>query len=217
MAKTDEALGLKVKAHLESLGLETVMQVPKMGRAHEKLEQGIHGFLTNMGLDVSDPSIRATPERVADMFVDELCAGLNYGNFPKATVVPNTMNYDELVTVEKIRTISLCEHHLATIYGYTHIAYIPKNQVLGLSKFARITEFFARRPQIQERLTAQIYHALAYILDTDDVAVVQKCDHFCMKARGALQHDAATTTSKLGGRFKTNPALRKELFDAVSL
>lgn len=217
MAKTDEKLGKEVKAHLETLGLETVTQPPRLGEAYIALKTGVLGFLLNMGLDIEDPSIKETPYRVADMFADELCAGLNYANFPKCTVVPNTMNYDELVTVEKIQTVSLCEHHLQTIYGFTHIAYIPHNDVLGLSKFARVTEFFSRRPQVQERMTLQIFHALTFILGTNDVAVVQKCDHFCMKARGAMQHSAATTTSKLGGRFMTNPALRKEFFDAFKL
>lgn len=123
--------------------------------------------------------------------------------------------YNQMVLVDNIETISLCEHHLQTIDGVTHIGYIPNRLVLGLSKFARVTDFFARRPQIQERMTEQIYAALSYILETKDIAVVIRATHYCMKARGALQRTATTTTDKLGGRFFTNPTLRQEFFDAI--
>ena len=120
-----------------------------------------------------------------------------------------------MVAVDRIQTISLCEHHFQTIYGHTYIGYIPGTQVLGLSKFARVTEFFARRPQIQERMTQQIYAALSFILKTEDIAVVQVCEHFCMKARGAMQANAITRTNKMGGRFMSNPALRAEFLAGV--
>jgi GTP cyclohydrolase I len=124
--------------------------------------------------------------------------------------------YDQMVLVAGIQTMSLCEHHLQTIDGVTHIAYIPGRKVLGLSKFARVTDFFARRPQIQERMTEQIFAALCLILETEDVAVVQKATHYCMRARGAMQSSSITTTDRMGGRFMTNGALRKEFFDACS-
>lgn len=123
--------------------------------------------------------------------------------------------YNQMVLVRDIQTMSLCEHHLQTIDGVTHIAYIPKTKVLGLSKFARVTDFFARRPQIQERMTEQIHAALCFILDTDDVAVVQDATHFCMRARGAMQANARTQTDKVSGRFMTQPPLRGEFFDAI--
>lgn len=123
--------------------------------------------------------------------------------------------YDQMVLSRSIETISLCEHHLQTIYGHTHIGYIPSTKVLGLSKFARVTDFFARRPQIQERLTEQIYEALSFVLETKDIAVVVDAEHFCMKARGAMQAKATTQTNKMGGRFLTVPALREEFFDAI--
>ncbi|MEB3067294.1 GTP cyclohydrolase I, partial [Parvimonas micra] len=121
--------------------------------------------------------------------------------------------YDQMVLVDAIQTVSLCEHHLQTIDGFTHIAYIPGKKVLGLSKFARVVEFFAARPQIQEKFTEQVFAALSFVLETDDIAVVCKAKHFCMHARGAKQHNSLTTTNKMGGLFMTNDALRKEFFD----
>lgn len=210
---------------------------PKL--AFDALEKGIYGAYKNLNLDVDgDPSIRDTPRRFAKMFVGELTKGLNYDFFPKCTATPNGMalpsevpasqrsvggpaamkrvgNYDQMVLVKDITTVSLCEHHLQTIDGMTHIAYIPNKQVLGLSKFARVTEFFAARPQIQERMTEQIQAALCYILETEDVAVVQDSVHFCMRARGAKQPCSRTVTDKMGGRFLTNEALRKEFLGYV--
>lgn len=265
--KTDEVLGKKVKVHLERLGLETVVSTPKKGVAFEELLGGVARFLYNMGLDTTDPSIRATPERVAEMFTEELCYGLDYTNFPKCTTTPNGQDVvnqeglkafidsrvvawkgqrteesvreeyanqdepayqnalkmhtrtigkvDEMVMVDTINTISLCEHHFQTISGVSHIAYIPGNNLLGLSKFARVVNFFARRPQVQERMTEQIYAALSFILGTDDIAVQVVATHNCMRARGAMDPHSKTTTSKMGGRFLSNGSLRQEFLMAI--
>lgn len=217
--KTDPMLGNNVRKHLESLGLETVVGIARKGTAHEKLYNGIQGFMLNMGLDINDPSIQDTPERVAKMFVRELCYGLDYDNFPKCTATPNGQaslgSVDEMVLVDSIQTISLCEHHFQTIAGVTHIAYVPGAKLLGLSKFARVTNFFARRPQVQERMTEQIYAALAYILETPDVAVQQVAVHHCMRSRGAMDPCSTTTTSKMGGKFMSVPALRQEFLNAI--
>lgn len=214
--KTNSTLGEQVRNHLIAIHLEDEdsLQPKSWGMAHKAVESGVRGFLTNLN-QLPDPSRDDTPHRVADMYIEDLCWGLDYDKFPKCTTTPNSMNYNELVVVDGIETISLCEHHFQTIYGKTHIAYIPKQKVLGLSKFARITDFFSHRPQIQERMTAQIYAALSYILGTADVAVVQKCQHFCMVARGVKKGGTITTTSKMGGRFMENPALRKEFFDVI--
>lgn len=217
MAKVDVPLGNKVREHLVKLGLETpqLSEVNKE-KARASMQVGVQKFLKHMG-QLPDPSRDDTPYRVSDMFVDDLCWGLDYSKFPKATATPNGPKgaYNQMVLVKNIQTISLCEHHFQTIYGKAHIAYIPKDRVLGLSKFARINEFFARRPQIQERMTEQVFAALSFILETEDVAVAHDCEHFCMKARGAMQHSASTVTDKVGGRFMTNPALRQEFFDAI--
>lgn len=216
--KYDPQLGSKVHECLLELGLET----PGTGvlesnpeKAFQHLAEGINQGMASLGLYMGDPSLIDTPRRFAAMFVGELTIGLNYNLFPKIKVTPNSMSYDEMVLVANIQTTSLCEHHLQTIDGVTHIAYIPDKKVMGLSKFARITEFFARRPQIQERMTEQIFASLGLILETHDIAVVQRATHYCMKARGALQHGSQTTTSKMGGRFLTNPALRQEFFHAI--
>lgn len=129
---------------------------------------------------------------------------------------PTTVgSYDQMVRVKDIQIMSLCEHHLQTIDGVCHIAYIPKTKVLGLSKLARVADFFARRPQIQERMTEQIFHALSYILETDDVAVVVDATHYCMRARGAMQGHTTTQTDHMGGRFLTQEALRQEFLHGL--
>lgn len=121
---------------------------------------------------------------------------------------------DEMVFLGQIQTLSLCEHHLQTIDGFTYIGYLPDREQIGLSKLARVTDFFARRPQVQERMTEQIYAALAFVLKTPDIAVVQRCAHYCMRARGSLQHASVMQTNKMGGRFLEKPALRQEFLDA---
>jgi GTP cyclohydrolase I len=227
--KTDQILGNKIKERLQELGLETQVGIPSRGFAHKVLEQGIRSFLYNMGLDPDDPSTQATPERVADMYVNELCYGLDYSNFPKCTTTPNGSvtrteeglevaglgAVNEMVMVDSIQTFTLCEHHFQTISGVTHIAYIPSSKLLGLSKFARITNFFGRRPQVQERMTEQLYAALSFILETRDVAVQQVAVHDCMRVRGAMDPLSQTTTTKLGGRFFELPALRAEFLQAI--
>lgn len=221
--KNDPALGERVHKHLSKLGIETPIFLAKTRKVREqgkanaknKIQGGVQEMFESVGLDMTDDSLKDTPRRVADMYIDELFTGLDYNNFPKCTNVANKIVYDEMVMVGKIATLSVCEHHLQTIDGYTWIAYIPNKKVLGLSKFARITEFFARRPQIQERMTVQIQSALAYILETDSVAVVNKSTHYCMKARGVGQQESTTITSKVGGKFFSVPALRAEFLSLI--
>lgn len=230
--KTDYELGKRVRAHLISKGLEQLMEETYDPEAAVgALQDGLKKGLMALGLDIMDPSIADTPKRYACMVVGELTKGLNYEFFPKCTTTPNgvdapeqegpigvaqrTGGYNQMVRVTEIETISLCEHHLQTIDGFTYIAYIPSTKVLGLSKFARVTDFFARRPQIQERMTEQIYEALTIILETDDIAIVQDATHYCMKARGALQRNSRTQTNKMGGRFMSQPALREEFLHGI--
>jgi GTP cyclohydrolase I len=144
------------------------------------------------------------------MYVEETFYGLQIDNFPKITVVENEFNYDEMLVEKNINIMSVCEHHFVGIVGKATIAYIPNGTVIGLSKLNRVAEYFARRPQVQERLTAQIYHALCYILETDQVAVVIDADHFCVKSRGIEDTGSSTVTSKLGGGFKDDAATRAE-------
>jgi len=206
MIKND--LGQRIHDSLVGLGIET----PHTGIRADK-ELILASFTDIMGdglgLNLEDDSLRDTPRRVAKMYCDEVFYGLDYEKFPACTTFANKMRYDEMIT-SKCTVMSMCEHHFVPFVGHAHIGYIPENKVLGLSKFNRVVDFFSRRPQVQERLTAQIYTALALILETEDVAVVIQAEHFCSKLRGVKDALASTTTSKLGGRFMNNPALRSE-------
>jgi GTP cyclohydrolase IA len=213
-------LGELVHQHLLLLGIETPMveqvQSVNFDYAQESLEVGISAAMESFGLDLNDDSLKDTPHRVSKMFREELFRGLVVAHFPKCTAVDNKFKVDEMVAIKDINTLSTCEHHWQTIHGVTHIAYIPGTKVLGLSKFARIVDYFGRRPQIQERMTEQIYATLSFILDTPDVAVIQDCAHYCMRARGVEDPHSTTITSKMGGRFKSNPALRQEFQHAIA-
>jgi GTP cyclohydrolase I len=143
------------------------------------------------------------------MYVDEIFSGLNYSEFPKISLIDNKMNADEMVKVKDVKVVSTCEHHFVTIDGFAHVAYIPGNKIIGLSKINRIVRFFAQRPQVQERLTQQILVALQTLLETEDVAVFIDATHYCVKARGVMDTSSRTETSSMGGRFKTETDLRQ--------
>ena len=210
--KTSPELGQKVHQYLVSLGVETPTSVNNLDRK-DKIAL-IEGYMTKimetLGLDLSDDSLKETPVRWAKIVTNETMWGLDFEAFPKCTTVENKMHYDEMVIERKITVQSLCEHHLLPIVGHATIAYVPKTKVLGLSKMPRIVEYFSRRPQIQERLTEQIFHALEFILETNDIAVVIEAEHLCVSSRGVEDTSASTITSKLGQAFKKDPALRSE-------
>jgi len=166
--------------------------------------------MNTLGLDLTDDSLIDTPKRVAKMYVNEIFWGMDYKAFPKCTAVSNKMEYDEMVVERGINVQSNCEHHFVVIDGVATVGYIPSRKVLGLSKMNRIVEYFSKRPQIQERLTEQIYHALSYILDTDHIAVLIDAQHFCVKSRGVEDVGSSTVTSKLGGVFRKDPMVRAE-------
>lgn len=166
-------------------------------------------IMETMNLDLKDDSLSGTPERVAKMFLHEIFYGLDYRNFPDVLSIQNKMHCDEVITTT-CQVRSMCEHHFVPFMGTAYIGYIPKDKVLGLSKFNRIVDFFSRRPQIQERLTEQVSASLQIVLETDDVAVVIKAEHFCVKLRGVQDTLSKTTTSKLQGRFRSVPELRAE-------
>lgn len=215
--KCDPELGKLVHEHLVSVGVETPMVDNSLDRKQkiDVIEQKFAEIMETLGLDLSDDSLMETPKRVAKMYVNEIMWGLDFEAFPKCTTVSNKMHYDEMVIERKIRVKSLCEHHILPIIGECYIAYIPKTKVLGLSKMPRIVEYFSRRPQIQERLTEQVYHALSYILETEDIAVTINAQHMCVSTRGVEDDNADTTTSKLGGCFYNDPEVRAEFFQHV--
>jgi GTP cyclohydrolase I len=216
--KTDPELGQRVHEHLIKMGVETPT-MPNLLDRKEKIdiiERNFKNIMEALGLNLEDDSLTDTPKRVAKMYVNEIFWGLDYDAFPKCTTVDNKMNYDEMVIERDVNVQSNCEHHFVVIDGLATVGYIPKQKVLGLSKINRIVEYFSKRPQIQERLTEQIYHSLQYILETDDVAVVINAQHYCVKSRGVEDAGSSTVTSKLGGCFKSDVAVRAEFMNIVN-
>ena len=163
-----------------------------------------------IGLDVNDDSLHDTPKRIAKMYINEIFSGLDYSNFPSITLIENKMQIDEMVKVKDITVTSTCEHHFVVIDGKAKVAYMPRGKIIGLSKINRIVQFFAQRPQVQERLTQQILVALQTLLETDSVAVTITATHYCVKARGVKDASSSTTTTALSGHFKKNQASRHE-------
>lgn len=217
--KCDPELGLKVEAYLKSKGVHTPTVQEALEQKDEskikKIEKHFASIMDILGLDRQDDSLEETPTRVAKMYVREIFWGLKPENFPKCTVIENKMGYDEMVVEKDITMMSNCEHHFVTIDGKAHVAYIPKTKVLGLSKMNRIVEYFARRPQVQERIAEQVYHALSYILETEDVAVVIEGVHYCVRSRGVEDYNSSTITLKLGGCFKDEPDCRAEFLASI--
>ncbi|NCO71159.1 MULTISPECIES: GTP cyclohydrolase I FolE [Shewanella] len=206
------AEALKVQQALVAHGLETPL-VPSDMTSEQKYQR-IKGLMTEvvstLGLDLTDDSLAETPHRIAKMYVNEIFSGLDYANFPKITQIDNKMGVEEMVKISNISVVSTCEHHFITIDGLAKVAYIPKDNIIGLSKINRIVRFFAQRPQVQERLTQQILVALQTLLATEDVAVSINATHYCVKSRGIMDTSSSTQTTALGGCFKANPASRAE-------
>ena len=215
--KSDPNLGRKVAGYLESVGINTPSFDSGLSKETkiQRIADSFRDIMLTLGLDLNDDSLMDSPERVAKMYVNETFWGLDPESFPKCTAIENKMDYDEMVTVKDVKVMSNCEHHFVIIDGLADVAYIPKDKVLGLSKINRIVNYFCRRPQVQERLTNQIFHSLSYILGTEDVAVVIDATHYCVKARGVQDVNSHTVTSKLGGVFKSNPATRAEFLSVI--
>jgi GTP cyclohydrolase I len=213
--KTNAALGEEVHQHLLSLGLETptteLLNVDNRIKI-EKIESHMTEILKTIGLDLTNDSLAETANRISKMMVLEQSWGLLPENFPKCTTVKKEMDYDEMVKCDTIQVMSICEHHWIVIDGFATVAYIPTNEVIGLSKINRIVEYYSRRPQIQERLTCQIFEALRFILKTDDIAVSINAKHYCVASRGVGDANSRTTTSKLGGAFKNDKGSKAEFF-----
>jgi GTP cyclohydrolase IA len=203
---------LLVRDALVARGLETPMVHNGLSRdeKYRRITAAFTDITRTLGLDLNDDSLCETPHRIAKMYVDEIFSGLDYGKFPKITVIANKMRVEEMVQVDSIDLVSTCEHHFVTIDGSARVAYIPAAHIIGLSKINRIVRFFAQRPQVQERLTQQILVALQTLLGTDDVAVTINAVHYCVKSRGVMDTNSTTRTTALGGAFKTSAATRAE-------
>ena len=202
----------KVREALLEKGLETPMTSSEMNpdQKYNRIKGLLTEVVSTLGLDLTDDSLAETPHRIAKMYVHEIFSGLDYDNFPKISVIENKMSVDEMVKVSNIDLTSTCEHHFITIDGLAEVAYIPENKILGLSKINRIVRFFAQRPQVQERLTQQILVAIQTLVETENVAVTIKATHYCVKSRGVMDANSETSTTALGGIFKTNPQTRAE-------
>ena len=216
--KTDPELGRQVHQHLLFMGVETPTFQHAVDRKDkiELIEKDFRHIMEVLGLDLSDDSLMDTPKRVAKMYVNEIFWGLDYEAFPKCTTVNNKMKYNEMVVERNVNVQSNCEHHFVVIDGLATVAYVPKDRVLGLSKINRIVEYFSKRPQIQERLTEQIFHTLQFILDTEDVAVMIDAQHYCVKSRGVEDTGSSTVTCRLGGGFKSDQAARTEFLNIAN-
>jgi GTP cyclohydrolase I len=217
--KTDPELGQKVHEHLFKMGVETPRRDNGIDRKLKiaMIEEKFQDIMGILGLDLTDDSLMETPKRVAKMYVNEIFWGLDYDAFPKCTTVDNKMHYNEMVVERNVNVQSNCEHHFVVIDGLATVAYVPKQKVLGLSKINRIVEYFSKRPQIQERLTEQIFHTLQFILETEDVAVMIDAQHYCVKSRGVEDTGSSTVTVRLGGGFKTDASARNEFLSIARM
>lgn len=221
MSKNNPQLGREVNKYLDSLGINTPITEYVKAERDEKIDKIADltaEMLKTLGLDLTDDSLEETPIRVAKMYVDEIFSGLRYDTFPKCTTVENKFcSGDEFVLEKNITLYSDCEHHLRPIIGKAHIAYIPGEKVLGLSKLNRITQYFAQRPQVQERLNQQIAHAIAYITGSQDVMVVVDAGHTCVSQRGIKDTNSTTVTACCLGAFgEPNSDLRKEVMSNIN-
>lgn len=182
----------------------------------EIIKDDVQHIMETLGLDLSDDSLNGTPNRVAKMFVNEIFGGLDPAKKPKASTFNNKYQYGEMLVEKNITLYSTCEHHFLPIVGRAHVAYISNGTVVGLSKMNRIVDYFAKRPQVQERLTIQIVEELQKVLNTKDVACVIDAKHLCVNSRGIRDIESSTVTSEFGGKFKEKDT-RREFLDYIQL
>jgi GTP cyclohydrolase I len=187
-------------------GLQTPMKRNAFKLSNEEKKEKIAGLFSEimdvMGLDLTDDSLQGTPKRVAKMYIDEIFSGLDPANKPKVALFDNKYQYNQMLVEKNITFYSNCEHHFVPIIGKAHVAYISSGKVIGLSKLNRIVQYYAKRPQVQERLTNQIAEELKIILNTEDVAVIIDAKHLCVSSRGIKDDTSSTVTSYFGGKFQ---------------
>jgi len=218
---------MDLKKQIEEIGenhIATAAQTPLRDDAFEfdddkkisLIEKDVRHILHTLGMDLTDDSLKGTPKRVAKMFVKEIFSGLDPKRKPKASTFENKYKYGEMLVEKNITLYSTCEHHLLPIVGKAHIAYISNGKVVGLSKINRIVDYYAKRPQVQERLTIQIVEELQRVLNTKDVACVIDAKHLCVNSRGIKDIDSSTVTAEFGGKFK-NPETKREFLDYLKI
>jgi GTP cyclohydrolase I len=216
-SRKDPLLGRRVQELLVDSGIQNPYIANQL-TANEKVEKISEHFreiMLTLGLDLSDDSLEGTPHRVAKMYVSEIFEGLETDHFPGCTAVANKMGYDSMILHCNIQLQSFCEHHFVPFVGKAHVAYIPTDKVLGLSKMNRVVRYFSKRPQIQERLTEQIWQAMSLIVESKTVGVVVEAKHFCVQCRGIEDINSITKTNKVGGDFRTDPKTRQEFFGSI--
>jgi len=182
----------------------------------ERIQESVKDILTTLGMDLEDDSLKGTPKRVAKSFVNELFMGLNPANKPSASTFDNNYKYGEMLVEKNIVVYSTCEHHLLPIVGRAHVAYISDGKVIGLSKMNRIVEYYAKRPQVQERLTMQVVQSMQEVLGTENVACVIDAKHLCVNSRGIKDIESSTVTAEFGGKFK-NKDTKQEFLDYLKM
>jgi GTP cyclohydrolase I len=182
----------------------------------ELIKKDVENILKTLGMDLTDDSLKGTPNRVAKMFVKEIFGGLNPNKKPSSSTFSNNYKYGEMLVEKNITVYSTCEHHLLPIVGRAHVAYISNGTVVGLSKMNRIVDYFAKRPQVQERLTMQIVQELQKVLNTEDVACIIDAKHLCVNSRGIRDIESSTVTSEFGGKFKDENT-KREFLDYIKL
>ncbi|TDL99999.1 MAG: GTP cyclohydrolase I FolE [Flavobacteriaceae bacterium] len=183
----------------------------------EQIKEKMAEILHVLGMDLKDDSLKDTPKRVAKMFVKEIFGGLNPEREPSMSTFENKYKYNQMLVEKDIVVYSTCEHHLLPIVGRAHVAYISNGRVIGLSKMNRIVDYYAKRPQVQERLTMQIVKSMQKALGTEDVACVIDAKHLCVNSRGIRDIESSTITAELGGCFKTDPTTRKEFLQYIGM
>lgn len=188
-------------------GIETPLREDAFALSNEEKKERIADLfgqiMETMGLDLTDDSLRGTPDRVAKMYIEEIFCGLDPKNKPRVAMFDNKYQYNQMLVEKNISFYSNCEHHFVPIVGKAHVAYISSGKVIGLSKLNRIVQYYAKRPQVQERLTNQIARELVSALDTKDVAVIIDAKHLCVSSRGVKDDTSSTVTSYFGGAFNS--------------
>ena len=213
--------------HTDDLGnnhIGTSERTPLRKDAFEKtddekiaiIKKNVENILTTLGMDLTDDSLQKTPDRVAKMFVKEIFGGLNPDKKPSSSTFENKYKYNEMLVEKNITVYSTCEHHLLPIVGRAHVAYISNGTVVGLSKMNRIVDYFAKRPQVQERLTIQIVKELQKVLNTDNVACIIDAKHLCVNSRGIRDIESSTVTAEFGGKFKEE-SVKREFLDYIKM
>ena len=182
----------------------------------DRIQDNVRDILLTLGMNLEDDSLKGTPKRVAKMFVKEIFGGLHPERKPSASTFDNKYKYGEMLVEKNITLYSTCEHHLLPIVGRAHVAYISNGTVVGLSKMNRIVDYYAKRPQVQERLNIQIVKELQEVLGTEDVACVIDAKHLCVNSRGIRDIESSTVTAEYGGKFKEE-AVRREFLEYINL